>query len=256
MWTKPPLCPPVTGFKLLVCDGPSSANFAYRIDGGAWTNVSHTWLRTNVMVQLTINSSVISTVEVRGANAAGTAVLTYMCGIEPLCASTGVKVHDISAAGSFSGQLLRTGSVGDWTQWFTQEQPDVVFCMFVNDNVNAFWTGGQPAAYQARFEALAAVVTGYGGIFVPYSYFENGDGVNPTVTNQTDKRARELAVANAYGGHYFDLRTYGDRIQTVTDGWIESSDLIHPTPKASRIMANQAWNILGWQPTGKKRVRA
>lgn len=255
-WTKPIDCPDITGFKLLVCDGVSSANFSYRIDGGSWTNVSHTWVHDNSLVQLTINTAVTSTVEVRGANAAGTAVLTYMVGIEPLCASTGVKVHEICASGGFSSGIIRTGTSGDWTQWFTQEQPDVVFCNHVNDVVNFFWGAGAPAAYSSRMDAFAQLVTGWGGIFIPYTYFEFGDGVDPTVANQTTKAGLELAIANGYGGHYYNMKSlYGDRTQVVTDGYIKAEDITHPTPKGSRVMANHAWNILGWQPTGKKKVR-
>lgn len=255
LWTKPIECPAITGFKLLVCDGASSNNFAYRIDGGAWTNVSTSWAQANALKQITINTAVTSTVEVRGANAAGTTVLTYMVGIEPLCVATGVKVHDISSSGSFSGGLLRTGSSGDWTQWFTQEQPQIVLCTFINDVVNSFWVGGQPAAYTTRMEAFASLIEGYGGLLIPYSYFEFGDGVDPTVANQLDKHAREMAVANGHQGLYYDLKTiYGSRTQVVTDG-IVSSDLTHPTAKGSRLMANHAWNIIGAVSNSKKRVR-
>jgi lysophospholipase L1-like esterase len=249
-WTKPNDCPAITGFKLLMGDGPSSANFSYSIDGGAYTNVSGTWTQNNSLRQITINTPVNSTVAVRGANAAGTAVLTYICGIEPLCATTGVKVHDISASGGFSNHLIRTGDAGDWTQWFLQEQPQLVFMNFINDMT--FWTGGLPAAFQQRYDDFGAFITGYGGTVVYYRYFE---WVGPSTVTQDDAGARIYAVAQKYGGLFYDLKAIHGNFAAVSAAGIIGSDNTHPTPKGSRLMANHAWNHAGRLLTPKKLVR-
>jgi hypothetical protein len=250
-WTKPIDCPAVTGFKLLTCDGTGASNYSYQIDGGSWTNVSATWSNANALQVITINSAVTSTVSVRAANAAGTATDLYVVGIEPLCSSTGLKVHAIAASGGFLNLCVRDAGVAQWQAWFLYEQPDVCVIKFVNDA--AFWNDTLAAQYQTRLDEFGAMVTGYGGIVVYYSYFDwNG----PSEQTQADMRARELAIAQKYGGYYYDLNALsgGSHAAEVAAG-IFVSDGTHPSDYGSRLMANHCWNILGRKLYADKLVR-
>jgi hypothetical protein len=258
-WTRPIDCPAISSFDLYVCDGSGAGNFSYSVDGGAYTNVAATWAGLNALKKISIATAVTSTVAVRAANAAGTAVNTYLVGIEPRCSTTGVKVHDVSASGAFSNQFIRTaatGNVGDWTQWLLMEQPQLVFMNFVNDLT--IWGGSHPADFQQRYDDFGALVTGYGGTVVYYRYFEFSDGTggaSPTYANQDDAGARIKTVAQKYGGHFYDLKAIHGNFATVTAASIIGSDSTHPTPKGSRLMANHAWNRAGKLLYPKKLVR-
>lgn len=255
-WTKPNNCPPITSFDIHVADGASAADFSYSIDGGTYTNVpTQTWSHGNALKVITISSSVNSTVAVRAANAAGTAVDLYMVGIEPHCATTGVRVHEICAGGAFSSQSIRTSDTGNWHAWFDSVQPQLCFVLFINDS--AFWSGSNPANFQQRLDDFGAMVTGYGGTVIYFSYFMWGVGTNPIQATQDDKRARELAVAKKYGGNYFDLNalTGGDHATELASGYFNSADEIHPSAKGMRIMANHAWNQIGTKLYSDKLVR-
>jgi hypothetical protein len=252
-WKKGSDCKTITSFDLFVADGASAANFAYSIDGGAFVDVSQSWAHTNALKKIHIASSVFSTVTVRAANAVGTAVDLYMIGIEPHYSTTGVRIHEIAAGGEFSNQAIRTADAGNWHAWFDMMQPQLVFCMFINDA--AFWGGSNPTNFQQRLDDFGAMVTGYGGTVVYYTYVKTADGDTSVFD---DKTARELAVAQKYGGHYYNLNEIigGTHAAALAANFFDPVyDEVHPNFRGMRMMANHAWNIVGAQPVGKKSVR-
>lgn len=174
---------PVTSFKLGVVDGASSANFSYRIDGGTWTNVSNTWNQNNSLDQITINSAVTSTVEVRGANAAGTNVTVYLAWIEPIT-GTGAIFHDLSVPGERLRSMVRTTS-GDALKWVDVIQPDVVFVGYTNDVVTDDIGGSTQSwnalTYAGQLQTLSDRVQANGGQIVPITYW--GQDRSSTITS-------------------------------------------------------------------------
>lgn len=172
----------ITAFKIGVVDGPSSGNFAYRIDGGAWTNVSWTWNQNNSLDQITINSPVTSTVEIRGANAAGTAVTVYLgLGIEPITTGVGAVLHDLSASAQVLILSSRAGQSpgGDGSTWMDVLQPKVTFIMFTNDMASVIYSS---SAVTAALEKHATRAAPYGKV-VPVMFW--GQQRDTSITSGT-----------------------------------------------------------------------
>lgn len=233
-WTKPSHVT-VTSFTLHVVDGASSANFAYRIDGGAWTNVSNTWGQDNSYDRITINSAVTSTVEVRCANAAGTSVQTYLVGLEPHdSGGSGPVVHALGASSEFSFTVVRTTS-GDWDAWLQAVQPAYVIleCPFSNDI--AFWPS---SSVEANMQAIIDAVDGYGGETMLFCSGEQ-DGRNTTHQAEMRTMAHDLASTNGlYIVDVYDL--WGNYAAANAAGYM--FDSLHPSTAGTRYMAQRLAN--------------
>lgn len=67
---------------LLRTSGTQGGVGSYRVDGGAWTALPSTIANDNAIKRAWISTAVTSTVEVRAANAAGTAVGVFPVGVE------------------------------------------------------------------------------------------------------------------------------------------------------------------------------
>jgi hypothetical protein len=196
-WTKP-AGTTVTSFVLHVIDGASAGQFAYRIDGGTWTNVTNTWTADNSYDRITVSASVSSTVEVRAANASGTATNLYLVGLEPVdSAATGPAVHVLAAAAEFSFSMVRTTS-GSWQDWWNAIQPAAVWleCPWTNDV--SFWPTNA-ADIEANMRAVIELVRGYGAEVFLFSFGEQ-DG--RSVSDQTAMRALARSLAGEYRCHY------------------------------------------------------
>ena len=247
----------ITGFKLYVVDGASSANFSYSVDGGAWTDVTGvTWGQDNGIEVITIGTAVTSTVEVRGANAAGTAANVYLMGIEPTTAGTGPVLHWLSSGGQDSRQVVRTTS-GDWTAWLDLVQPQVVVWLLVNDLLDVIWdTGaGNGADYQTRLEAVADVVSGYGGSMVLVNYFGHNhsgmDGVTGSPPSPASSGANSqqmatinAAVATSYGFEAIDLYDLVGNFTTTNAAGYLAVDELHPSDPGGEVITQWVWPSL------------
>lgn len=215
-WTKPSwFTGDITSFKLGVVDGASSANFSYRIDGGSWTNVSHTWNQNNSLDEITISSAVTSTVEIRGANAAGTAVTMYLVWLEPIT-GTGAVVHDMSASGEslfgFERTMLNplTGEVGDGLAWVDVLQPKLTLIMFTND-IGVYDVSGFD--YEASLQAVVDRCAPYGKV-VPIMYW--GQNRDVTFTSCTTTNGSAAITGTGFAVQHVGIPITGTNIPAST----------------------------------------
>lgn len=233
-WTRPSGIT-VTGVTVHVIDGPSAGNFSYRIDGGAWTNVSNTWTGDNSYDRLTIGTPVTSTFEIRCANASGTSVQTYLVGLEAHDSGlTGrTTVHTLAASSEFSYAARRTGS-GDWTAWWDVTQPAyaIVQCPFSNDVT--FWPTDQ-ATIQTNMSQIVSVLQANGAEVVLFSSPEQS-GRDTTV--QAQMRAYAASLAASTGCRYIDFYSlWGDYAAANAAGLM--LDTVHPSPYGCGLMAQR-----------------
>lgn len=114
LWTIPKALPPVVGFKFYWVDLLVGGNWSYRIDGGAWTAMGQTLANDQKMAQFYVSGTVTSTLEVRAANAAGTAVWCLPFGPEWFfrdpATTTGLIVHNLGSNGAFLRDLVASTS--------------------------------------------------------------------------------------------------------------------------------------------------
>ncbi len=174
-------------FDLFVVDGASSANFSYRIDGGAWTNVSHTWNQNNSLDTITIDSPVTSTVEVRAANAAGNAVAVYLAGIAVYAQSGGLVVHNL---GKRSDTIITftCSTSGDWGEWLDLVQPDLVI---IEDSSHGVYVNN-PTAFAVDLNQLVDRVQAYADV-VFFVIPEQNNGRDVTMQTNYQQRMRDVA---------------------------------------------------------------
>lgn len=241
-WTKPSGLQ-VTSFTLYMVDGAGSGNFSYSIDGGSYTNVSNSWNQDNSLDAITINSPVSSTVAIRGANASGTGVNTYLVGIEPHSGTTGVKLHNLCVNGEATYSVVRT-TAGDWGKWIDLVQPDLITIMYTND-VLVF----NATDYQNRLQSLISRVTAYGGEAILMSFFEQ-DGRDTTTQATMRSIHASLAQSNNIPHiNFYDL-VGGGYSAAVAAGYM--SDALHPSNSGAVFIANHMWAHIGRTDRGVK----
>lgn len=248
-WTKPSSLSP-TAFTIYIVDGASAANFAYSLDGGtSWTNVSNTWNSDNKIVKLRINTAISSTLKIRAANAAGTAVNVYMAGVEPHTSAPGFVVHNVAGDGEFSGSIVRT-TAGNWHAWLDVVQPPLCVYMLTNDDELWELFGDISAKIQTHLEALANVVTGYGGCLLFMNFFEQ---TTRSISIQAAIRVIVKTVAAEYGMPIIDFYDLvGDYAASVAAGYVDSGD-IHPNNAGSVFIAQNVWAAIAKSGVGVKR---
>ncbi len=239
IWTKPSYLT-VDGFYIWAVDGASSGNFSYSTDGGTtWNNVSVTWNQTNSIKRILVNTSITgtNTVQVRAANASGTAVNTYIMGIEPITKKSTYTIHNWGAAGQFSINFVRN-TAGNWHEALDLLQPQLVTYMITNDIVL------DPVAndWKPTVQTLASTVTGYGGSMLFMNFFEQ---YQRDVTAQANYRAMIKDVAASYGMpiiDFYDLVPGGYQ-GSVDAGYVNATD-IHPNDAGATFMAQQIWKVI------------
>ncbi len=252
--TKPTyLTTAITSFKLYVVDGPSSANFSYRIDGGSWTDVSHTWNQDNSLDVITIASAVTSTVEVRGANAAGTAVNLYLVGGE-LITGTGATLHDLSASAQGLFSTARSENAADYNAWIDVIQPDLIVVCYTNDLASSFGVYNV-TRITADLQSIVDRVAPYGKVIPMPLWGQDRESGDPGVTaaRYIEHAGIYTSAAVASSSEYIDLYArYGDYATVNALGYM--ADALHLSDLGSIEVANVLWRLLA-RGTGNARVR-
>lgn len=233
---------PVSSLILHMIDGPSSANFAYSIDGGAFTNVSGTWTQGNTIRRITVTGPIATTLRVRGANAAGTAVLTYLVGSERVIAGSGAVVHGVGCGGAPSIWMVRSGS-GNWKQWIDSVQPAIGVWLFCNDAQTAFWNA---TTFAANLQAFINAITAYGGECILMCPVDQATAPRPQANQDALRAAVVTAVANNPNTCLLlNFQTaWGGQANALTEHWL-SGDVTHSTSRGSRDIASRLWGLLG-----------
>lgn len=240
-YTKPAAQLPITSFDIWVVDGPSAGNFSYSIDGGAWTNVSHTWNSDNSLDKITIGSSVTTSIRVRGANAAGTATNVYLTGIEPKSAGTGVVVHNMAANFESSPAIIRSNP--GWGSWIDQVQPDVALIMYTNDLLT--WN---KAAYKTRIQEFIDRVEANGGEAIVMTMCGQSDRDGAEVQEQQAAHDELAADNNIYHINFYEIM--GNYVTSNAAGYMV--DIAHPSVKGTKVMAHHIWAHLGRTDQGTR----
>jgi len=237
-WTKP-VALTTSSFTLHMVDGAGSGNFSYSTDGGSsWTNVSTIWSQNNAVKKIHIQSSVTTTLKVRAANAAGTAVNTYIVGLESHTSSPGFVIHNVAANSEFSYSIVRT-TAGNWHAWLDTLQPPLCTFMITNDSVLWETFGDISAGIQANLDAFASTVSGYGGCVLFMNFFEQG---GRSVPIQASIRAIVKTVATAYSMPVIDFYDLiGNHAATVAAGYYDNSGDIHENDAGAVYIAQQVW---------------
>lgn len=252
-WTKPSwVTQSITSFKIYVVDGPSSGNFSYRIDGGSWADVSHTWNQDNSLDIITISSAVSSTVEVRGANAAGTSVTMYIVGME-FITGTGATLHDLSASAEGLFSTARSGNNADLNAWIDLIQPDLLIVGYTNDMGSAVYDATR---IQLDLQSIIDRQAPY-GYTVPMPFWGQdriayGDASSdPAWFAATAATYVNAAIAS--NNEYIDLYTrYGDYATVNALGYM--ADYLHPSDSGSIEIAKVVWDLIA-RGTGNPRLR-
>jgi hypothetical protein len=248
-WTKPIwVTQPITSFKIYVVDGVSSANFSYRIDGGAWTDVSHTWNQDDSFDIITIPSAVTSTVEIRGGNAVGLNVTMYLTGIECIT-GTGATLHDLSASAEGLYSTARSGNVADLNAWIDVVQPDVLIVSYTNDFSLTFYN---TTRIQLDLQSIVDREAPY-GYTVPMFFWGQNRGVNEPTPAQLAAVESIYNAAASPNSEYIDLfARYGDYTTVNALGYM--ADTLHPSDKGSMEIAKVVWSLIN-RGTGNVRIR-
>lgn len=241
-WTKPSGVT-AASFTFFVVDGASAGNFSYSLDGGSnWTNVSATWAANNTVKRIRVAGPVTSTIKVRAANAAGTAVNVYLVGGKPNTANQGFVAHNLGADGEFLFECVRS-TAGNWHAWLDSVQPALCTIMFTNDAVLFDAT-----AFEAQLRAFADVVTGYGGCVLFLNFFEQ----QGRETNLAAMRAITKTVAADYGMPVVDFYDLVGGGYSVANGLGYMADTAHASNTGCVWMAQQVWNVIAKPPLGAK----
>lgn len=244
-WTMPGSLT-TTAFTFYMVDGPSSDNFSYSLDGGtSWTDVTATWSQNNTITKIRINSAVTTSIKVRAANAAGTAVNTYIVGLEPHTSSPGFVIHNVAANAEYLLATVRT-TAGNWHAWLDIVQPPLITVMYTNDVL--FYS---QASWRANLTSIANIVTGYGGCVLFMSMFEQ---FGRNITTQANMRADVKFVANNFGMPVIDFYDLvGDANATLAAGYYNTNADIHENNTGAIFMAQQIWSLIGKSGVGAKR---
>ncbi len=250
-WTKPSwLTQSITSFKLYVVDGASSGDFAYRIDGGAWTDVSSSWDQNSSLDVITIPSAVSSTVQVRGANAVGTAQNIYLVGLEANT-GTGSTLHDISASAQGLYTTANLTGNADYLAWIDVIQPDIIIVSFTNDLQTSVYN---TTTITNKLQAIATRQQPYGYV-VPMPFW----GQDRYADGCDDARNTQLAGiytsnATTNNSEYIDLwARYGNYAAVNGLGYMQ--DTLHPSDSGGVEIAKLVWPLLA-RGTGNTRVRS
>ena len=241
-WTKPGSLT-VEAFTIYAVDGPSSANFSYSVDNGAWTNVSITWNQDNTIKQIKIAMAVTNTVRIRGANSSGTARNAYIMGLEPTRRGPGWIIHNFGNNADFGFNLTRS-TAGNGHAWFDLVQPSLCTWMYTNDAI--FYDS---ATYQSNMSTFADMVIGYGGSVLFMNFFEQPG----RAAAMTGMRADLKTVAANYNMPYIDFYDLvGDNAAAIAAGYMNAADL-HPNNAGAVFMAQEIWKVISKSGIGAKR---
>lgn len=227
-WTKSRILRPVVGFAIYWVDYTSGGNWSYRVDGGAWTAMGQTLANDNKLCKFYVNTPIVSTVDIRCANAAGTGVGCLPVGIEPVysTATDGLIVHNVAVNGSKLNQLCATTS-GDRMAFFDSVKlgtgsplsptPNAgVIVMHINDvalNNTTTWNT-DITTFNTRMSPLGTV-----GIMSPWE----ADYTAFNIQNQTSYRAQTKTSARTLGMKTLD---HFDRWQAMGFGDASGTDLV------------------------------
>lgn len=162
-WTKP-FDVTTDWFMLDFIDGPTPIVPSYSVDGGAWTSVPGPWTGSGALRRARIDTSVSTSVQVRGATPAGTNGNVYLFGLESYSNTPGLLISNIAMDGASYRIGINRTTAGDPTVWFDAVSPNLVFCMFTNDVVTESsypthqdWLNQFTADVQATYDMIRAI---------------------------------------------------------------------------------------------------
>lgn len=245
-WTNPSLN--VDSFMLYIIDGSGSADFSYSLDSGSnWINAGFTGLvQDNTMKRVTINTPVgaSSTVMVRAANAAGTAVNLYLIGLNPRTKSPGLVIDNVSQNTAALAGISQQGT-RPWQDYLNLIQPKLAVICFTNDVLTPTFLSN----YQTNMQNFCDGATANGGSVLFINFFEQ-DPTNRPIADQANLRAQNKAAAKAKGMPCLDLYDLvGDFAATNVLGYL-NADKVHPSDAGCVFMAQQVWKIIAGSRVG------
>lgn len=260
-WHAHPTLPPIVGFAIHYVDGPSSGNWQYSIDGGAWTNMGQSNVQDGNLKKFAVMSSVTSTVSIRQFDGSGNATV-YLCGIEAYFAdprtTNGTIFHNIGRFGYWL--QVSTGALnggGDPFAWFdsvtlgsnaVSHTPVLATLEFVNDQViinnTTTWTTDL-GTFWTRVNANLSIP------WVLVNMWEMIPGSGSSTTNQSNYRTASTTFASGKSSLFLlDMFNYMQSSTTYDMGGVGSQgtnlfaagysgDGTHPSATGNTIFAQQ-----------------
>jgi hypothetical protein len=232
---------PIAGFDIYYVDGPRAASFAYRVDGSDWVDGPGTFSAANRLRRTTVDRPVTSTIDIRAADAAGTAVTTYLAGVGLKGNAGQLVIHNLG----FGGRKLSHYLATDHTSFIALEAPDLVILNISNDAVD----GHRVAAWNARLDTFWQGVLGAKlGVAVAEQNFGRDVG------RQRAWREAQQQVVTAHRGEWLDLHErWGDFATADASGfWFDVG--IHPSPAGYADMAERIAEVLTVRDGGGHRL--
>ena len=243
--------------KLVYVDASGSGNWSFRINGGSWTASGAATAGDNGIKTVEIGTTVdaAGTIEVRGANAAGTNVQLDLLGIDLRNGtSTGLLVHNVAfAAHKLTGGLIAGvfesfvhSTSGDDLAILDYLDPDVCVCWFVSDAILE-----DIPTFRSGVQEVIDRVHGNGGKMVLPKYPEI-EGSGFTSQNQSDLNAAYLAEAAENSTAYVDVHAAfgGSAAAGQGLGYFQGGDNAHFSATGHARVAASMWRLLG----GNKRL--
>ena len=187
-----------------------------------------------------INKYINENLLIRAANSSGTAVNTYLIGVETHTNTPGLVIHNVAGDGELSYTIVRAGA-GNWHEWLDTVTPPLVFFMITNDiaYLTTTFTDSSWVNFNGRLRSFADVVTGYGGSVIFMNFFERPAPADTSI--QAQMRIVVKAVGNDYGMPVIDFYDLvGDNATAVAAGYMNSGD-IHENNAGAVFMAQSIW---------------
>ncbi len=233
------------GFRIRIVDGTSAAQFAYSIDGGAYTNTTGITYTANNAIKTTadVTTPVTSTLAIRAANAAGASAQVYLLEVEPIESNTAQFINACEDGATASDMSRNTHSYLD--AWLTlHTEIDLVVCGFTNDSRFDIWVNA--ATFRAAFDNLLNACTSIGADLLPLIWF--GRGTSPYTTfplaNQDAIRTEVRDLASDNGLPVIDLRDYYSTGEAAFAAGMVMDELganVHATSTGLDFVADKIW---------------
>jgi lysophospholipase L1-like esterase len=243
-WTKP-AGETVTAFHIVWVDAAATgaSAFSYSIDGGAWVDVAMTKPTTPALRRTEVVASVTSTVRVRAANAAGTAVaVPALFAIEARGGNTGLVIDNLSLGGQAFSDMLVTGTP-NWSAWFTAAGANLILVGLGLNDIATEDIAVDTELIQGRLGSVGVLsLFGYdSGLLAPPRV---GEALNRTLNKQVELHDVLADYAEDNNLPLCDLWARFDGASGTSYEDDFALDTVHPTANGNRAIAGAVFDML------------